>query len=237
MNRCCSANMPKLTGALLGGACAAALVAAALSLAVVFFLPDKGKLSAKCDDKNPCTDDVQYLNKRCDHFDLSTDAACSDACYTSGHCNGHGGCQGTAATCKGSCDSIASSTCDNLFKWNPDAILAFTWGPDTYGTSCFADRCTAYFTYSALDDQVYRSTDANFPVPGLQCQDFLDAAYWAANSSCIVTHVSDAQYVYLNNYFSGNPGDNGFFASLRVCEYAWKCSVWNHTAFEWWWDD
>jgi hypothetical protein len=192
--------------------------------------PGIGTISAKCTDNNDCTVDRLFHDGTCKHDDLSTDKTCSDGCYTSGHCDGHGGCTGTVAHCKGTCDTTNSYQCDNLWLWNQDAIDSFTWDSDTYGTVCFADRCTAWMTFEVLEDQVYSNPGSDYPVPGLQCKDFLDADFWAANGTCITTYEHSVEETYANDWFGET------YYTFRTCEYAWNCAKWDHDAFEWWWD-
>lgn len=210
---------------------AVTVLTAVLASFLVGMAPDNGRVSTNCSDGNQCTVDRLYRDGHCSHEPLSRATACSDACYTSGHCNGQGACNGTATDCKGWCDTTNDWRCDNVFKWNINMVQLFspTFPDPAVGTSCFANRCQAYAVFETLTDQM--NGGGVWPVPAVQCKDLLDQDWWAANGTCIVVRDTAVDATY-SDIVVGN-ADSAF----RVCEYAWACAQWDDDAFQYWVDD
>ncbi len=196
------------------------LTTALIVLGIHFGQTDDSKISPACDDAKPCTRDALLPDTTCEHKPYSTAHACNQ-CYTSGNCDGSGACTGSASACLGACnagDPLCGNggPCDNLFTWNADWLL--DGSVLTHSTKCWADRCTAMASFQAANgvqpNAYYTST--------LQCKDLMDAAWWAANGTC----------VDVERFVAGTE-DTGT-VDVHFCYYYWRCGAFNQTWLHIW---
>lgn len=150
----------KIATGVLAGIAALLLVGVVVMLIVMFVgHAQTGRVSASCDDGNPCTNDYLTGNEECEHRPVVNGVECSTPCYPNGICF-NGECLGD---CIGKC--IETEDVPRLTGVNFTALDS--WHPDG------PFRSIAYFvreclTGNALYSLWFASVDAaNFTELGL----------------------------------------------------------------------
>jgi len=171
--------------------------------------------ASDCDDNNTCTFETLDVDGFCMRKYYGKSTACH-ACYTTGHCDGQGGCTGDPTNCLGVCNQSASSDgfCDNLIKFNTDLINFESW---TNGTRCLGGKCVGFaFMPTWRRGAQYGLFPFQFFL-ALDCQDLLDPDFYAANGTCLKI---DRRLAY-----SATQLIPGGTTEWDQCLYYWNCNV------------
>ncbi len=166
-----------------------------------------------CADTNECTrNEYKAATDTCVLEHYSARKACS-TCYTAGHCDGAGACTGALADCYGTCDAgpagDGGAFCDERFVWDAGwvAVQAHTDDIPDITTWCWANNCVGLATFDVADGSNPIATTTGV----LDCSQLLDAAFYAANGSCLHIVREVLEEPHRSTY------------STVACRYWWKC--------------
>jgi hypothetical protein len=210
---------------------AGAILGFAALVCLWFLILDAPILNAvKCDDNNMCTRDYVIgapAVESCDHRPAFRSTDCHDACFLRGHCDGLGNCtNGDPTACKGFCDANNDDTCDNLFAWNVNVVDYFLFADLEPFTFCYADQCIATAWAFWGVGEIETVIEGGIAPPILDCLDFLDPDFLAANRSCIVTSKRFVDPYSLSEFVEAPTTD-----TIQMCSFAWACSKFDAVAF------
>jgi len=191
--------------------------------------PTNGAVIDECDTGNACTMGYYFPDYGvCIPKTMPNGTACTDVCYqedANTTCNDLGVCTGSAADCRGYCESdfecnatipLSSYWLSESGNWDVDTPVL--WG---HMYECFAGRCELftldlYWRQDAEDD--YGEAIAGH----LRCEDFLNVTWTQERAVCLFQEDFLLDRNLTDAYFPGDQPERP--SQFRMCTFHYKCA-------------